>query len=53
MLFGINVIYVYDLPRARIDNLKVHSNASPERFDTIGNQQEPLTFAGMHIADFD
>ena len=32
---------------------QTHSDATLERFETTGNQQTPLKFAGMHITEYD
>ena len=50
---GINRSYTDGLFRAGTDEWESHSDAKPERFETTGNQQEPLTFAGMHITESD
>ena len=50
---GINGNYVDDLLRVGTDNCKIHSNATLERSETTGNQQEPFSFALMHINESD
>ena len=52
-LILINWSYVDDLLRAGTDEWQTHSDATHERFETIGKQQVPFTFAGMHITESD
>ena len=50
---GISEDYVDDLLRAGTNEWQTHSDATLERSDTTGNQQEPFNFAGMHITESD
>ena len=46
-------IYVGDLLRAETNDWQTHLDSTFERFETIGNQQAPFTFAGIHITESD
>ena len=52
-LMGINGSFVNELLRAGTDEWQTHSDATPGRFETTGNEQEPLKFAGIHIIESD
>ena len=49
----INGGYIDDLFRAEMDEWQTHSDDILERFETTGNKQAPLTFAGMHATGSD
>ena len=50
-LVGSNGSYVDDIFRQGTDEWQTHSDATLERFETTGNQQEPFAFAWMHITE--
>ena len=50
---GVNGSNVDDSLRAGTNECQTHPGATLERFETAGNQQEPLTLARMHITESD
>ena len=52
-LVGINGSEVDDLLRAGTNERRTYSDYTLERFETIGNQQAPFTFAGIYIIESD
>ena len=49
-LSGINTSYVDDLLRAGTKEFRCQSAATHKRFETSGDEELPLTFAGSHIS---
>ena len=52
-LIGNNGIYVDDPLQEATYESETHSDATLERFKTIGNQQAPYTLSGVHITGSD
>ena len=48
---GMNGSYINDFLQAGMDDWKTHSDATPERFKHIGNQQTQFTYARIHITE--